>query len=90
MKIRAAVTALATAALFALLAPAAFAQASGEGLYGELNDIIITKANFLVIGFFPAFIFLVSLLQWKLDKRKDAKKAAVKSRSGSQVWNGGW
>ncbi len=90
MKNRAALTALATAAVFALLAPSAFAQASGEGLYGEVSDIIITKANFLVIAFFPTFIFLMSLLQWKLEKRKDAKKAAVKSRSGSQVWNGGW
>lgn len=87
---RAALTVLATAALFAILAPEAFAQASGEGLYGETNDRVVTKAGFILIAFFPTFIFAMSLLQWYLDKRKDARKAAVKSRNGSTVWNGGW
>ena len=87
---RAARTAVATLVTFAILAPQAFAQASGEGLYGEVNDKIITKAGFILIGFFPAFIFLMSLIQWSLDRRKDAKKAALKHRRDDEIWKGGW
>ncbi|WP_372788547.1 hypothetical protein [Paraconexibacter sp.] len=83
-------TILTTALTFALLAPAAFAQASGEGLYGETDDRVVTKAGFILIAFFPLFILMMSLLQWKLEKRKDAKKAATKARAGGQVWKGGW
>ena len=82
--------ALATALLtLALLAPPAMAQISGEGLI-EGNDRNVTMVGFIVIGFFPLFILLASLLQWRLDKRKEARKAAEKARSGSRVWQGGW
>ncbi len=76
--------------LLALSAPAAFAQASGEGLYGETTDKVVTNFGFILIAFFPLFILLMSLLQWQLDKRKDAKKAAVKARGGAERWSGGW
>ncbi|WP_205699097.1 hypothetical protein [Conexibacter sp. SYSU D00693] len=79
-----------TVSLLALTAPAAFAQASGEGLYGETNDKVVTNFGFIVIAFFPLFILLMSLLQWRLDKRKDAKKASIKARGGAQRWSGGW
>jgi hypothetical protein len=32
----------------------------------------------------------MSVLQWKLDKRKDARKAATKRRASSAQWHGGW
>lgn len=83
-------TALTTIAAFALLAAPVFAQASGEGAYGETNDRIVTQAGFILIAAFPAFILLMSLLQWKLESRKDAKKAAAKGRAGDTVWKGGW
>jgi hypothetical protein len=81
---------LATVFAFALLAPAALAHDGGEGLYGETNDKVVTNAGFIVIGFFPLFILLMSLLQWRLDKRKYARKAAAKRRAGAAEWHGGW
>ena len=50
----------------------------GEGTYGETDDKVITNAGFILIGFFPLFIFFVSLLQWRLEKRKYARQAAAK------------
>jgi hypothetical protein len=82
--------ALATVVTFALIAPVALAHDGGEGTYGETNDKIVTNAGFIVIGFFPLFILLMSLLQWRLDKRKYARKAAAKRRAGSAEWHGGW
>ena len=76
--------------LLALSAPLAFAQESGEGVYGETSDKVVTNSAFLVIIFFPLFVLLVSLLQWRLEKRKDAKKAAVKAAGGDKRWTGGW
>ncbi len=72
-----------TIVLFALTAPVAMAAEGhdgGEGWLGETNDKIVTNAGFLLIGFFPLFILMMSLLQWQLEKRKDAAKAAAKAR----------
>ena len=85
------VTALPTFLLtFALLAPVALAQSSGEGAIGEADDKTVTDTGFIVIAAFPLFILLMSLLQWRLEKRKDARKAAAKARAGGAVWRGGW
>jgi hypothetical protein len=83
-------TLLLTISLLALMAPMALAQNSGEGAMGEVNDKDVTNAGFLLIAAFPLLILLVSLLQWRLEKRKDAKKAAVKSAGGDRRWQGGW
>jgi hypothetical protein len=32
----------------------------------------------------------MSLLQWRLDKRKEARKLAAKRRAGAAEWRGGW
>jgi hypothetical protein len=79
-----------TIVLFAVMAPLAMAQASGEGLIGESDDKKVTNAGFIIIAAVPLFILLVSLLQWRLEKRKDARKAAVKSAGGDARWQGGW
>jgi hypothetical protein len=76
--------------LSALVAPVAMAQNSGQGAIGEADDKIVTNAGFILIAFFPLFIFLMSMLQGHLEKRKDARKAAAKARGNSQVWKGGW
>jgi hypothetical protein len=83
-------TVLLTLTLLALYAPVALAQNSGEGLIGETDDKKVTNAGFILIAFFPLFILLMSLLQWRLDKRKEAKKKAVKSAGGDRRWQGGW
>ena len=71
-------------------APAALAHDGGEGLWGETNDKVITNAGFILIAFFPLFILAVSLLQWRLEKRKDARKAAAKARKARVDVRGGW
>lgn len=79
-----------TILLFLLSAPAALAHDQGQGWYGETNDKVVTNAGFILIIFFPTFILLASLLQWKLDKRKDARKKAAKARAASRRWQSGW
>ena len=81
---------LLTLAILALSAPMAFAQASGEGAYGETDDKVVTNTAFILIAFFPLFVLVVSLVQWRLEKRKDQRKAAVKAAGGDARWRGGW
>lgn len=83
-------TLCATALTFALLAPTALALDSGQGTYGEAGDKVVTNAGFILIAFFPLFVLVMSLLMWRLEKRKDARKKAAKARSGAQVWKTGW
>jgi ABC-type nickel/cobalt efflux system permease component RcnA len=73
-----------------LLAPAALAHDGGEGLYGQTNDKVVTVAGFILIVFFPAFIFFATLIQGRLEKRKDERKAAAKARAKSPEWQRGW
>ena len=78
---------------FALLAPAALANADhGEGLYGETDDQVVTNAGFILIIFFPLFVAIMSVIQWKLEKRKDSRKAAKKQLASARkdAWRGGW
>lgn len=74
----------------ALLAPAALAHDGGQGLYGETNDKVVTNAGFIVIAFIPLFIFVMSVLQWQLDKRKHRRMDAKRARATSADWAGGW
>jgi hypothetical protein len=71
------------------LAPAADAYNNGRGFYGETNDKVVTNAGFILIVFFPLFVFVMSMLQRALEKRKEARKAAEK-RLGEADWRGGW
>lgn len=80
----------ATVALLLLTAPAALAHDQGQGWWGETNDKVVTNAGFILIIFFPLFVLLASLLQFKLDKRKDERKKAAKARASSHRWQGGW
>jgi len=81
---------LLTLIVLAATAPAALAHDGGEGLWGETNDKVITNAGFVLIAFFPLFILTMSLLQWRLEKRKDARKAAAKARQARADVRGGW
>ena len=88
---RPAVLALQTAVTFLLLAPVALAvEDHGEGLYGETDDKVVTNAGFILIIFFPLLVFLLSMLQGRLEKRKDARKKAAKARDARTEWHGGW
>jgi hypothetical protein len=82
-----------TALLLALSAPVAFAAEGhdgGEGLYGETSDKVVTNAGFIIIAAFPLLILILSMLQWRLDKRKDARKRAAKARRARADLRGGW
>ena len=82
-----------TALLVLVSAPVALAAEGhdgGEGWYGETSDKVVTNAGFLIIAFFPLLIFVLSVLQWRLDKRKDARKRAEKARRARADLRGGW
>ena len=86
------ISALVTVSLTALvLAPQALATShSGEGWFGETNDVNVTNAMFITIIFFPVVIIVLSLIQWRLDKRKHARMDAAKRRAANADWRGGW
>ena len=82
-----------TAGLVALLAigiaaPAALAHDGGQGWLGQVDDKVVTRVGFIVIAFFPLFVLFMSLLQWRLDKRKERRKAATVKHDAQ--WHGGW
>ena len=79
-----------TALVLATTAASALAHDGGEGWYGETNDKVVTNAGFILIAFFPLFIFTMSMIQWRLEKRKDARKAAARARAARADVRGGW
>jgi hypothetical protein len=60
---------LAAVALLAF-APAALA-ADGVGLYGRTDDKVVTYFAFGVMIFFAVFVTVASIVQGRLDSRKD-------------------
>jgi hypothetical protein len=77
-------------ALLLLLAPVALAHDGGQGAYGETNDKVITNAGFILIIFFPTLVLVLSLVQWRLDKRKHHKLDAQRAREIRAEWRRGW
>lgn len=71
---------LATWALMLLAAPAALAE-NGVGLAGPTTDKTVTFFCFGVIGFFAVLVIALSLIQGKLEKRKERRRADL-SRLG--------
>ncbi len=63
----------ATMVLLLALAPAAMA-ADGIGLAGRTTDKTITFFCFGVIAFFPILVTALSLLQGRLEKRKERRR----------------
>jgi preprotein translocase subunit SecG len=82
-------TAATVTVLLAAASPA-LADMSGQGWYGETTDKVVTNFGFILIAFFPLFILVMSLIQWRLEKRKDERKAAAKARASAAEWKGGW
>jgi hypothetical protein len=52
------------------LAPAAMA-ADGVGLWGRTDDRVVTYWAFAVIAFFMILVIVLSLIQIRLDSRKE-------------------
>jgi preprotein translocase subunit SecG len=85
-------TALLTIAMLALTAPVALASNhdGGEGLWGETNDKVVTYAGFILIVAFPTLALVLTLIQQRLEKRKDQRLAAAKARRARTDLRGGW
>jgi uncharacterized membrane protein len=56
------------------LAPAALA-ADGVGLWGRTDDKVVTYASFVVMAFFAIFVIVASLIQIRLETRKERARA---------------
>ena len=55
-----------------VIAPAAMA-ADGVGVYGRTDDKIVTYFAFGVIAFFAILVTVLSLIQIRLDNRKERR-----------------
>ena len=51
--------------------------ADGEGLYGRTDDKVITYFCFGVIIFFTVFVIGMSILQHRLETRKERARADI-------------
>ena len=61
-------------ALFTLLLPAYAAAADGVGTAGRIDDKYITFFCFGVMAFFTILVIVLSLIQGKLDAKKDQRR----------------
>jgi hypothetical protein len=79
---------------FAVTAATAMADGprldGGTGTLGENNDLQVTLFGFTFLVAITAFITVMSLLQWRLDKRKAARMAAAKGRAATADKRLGW
>jgi preprotein translocase subunit SecG len=57
-----------------VLVPSAFG-ADGVGLYGRTDDKVVTYAAFILIAFFAILVTVLSLLQSRLENRKERARA---------------
>ncbi len=71
---RTAATLLSIWALMLVLAPAALAD-EGVGLAGPTTDKTVTFVCFGVIALFATLVIVLSLIQNKLEKRKEQRRA---------------
>jgi hypothetical protein len=72
---------LATLAVSLLAAPAALAD-NGTGLAGPVTDKTVTFVCFGVILFFAALVIVLSLIQGKLERRKEMRQNDLNRFSG--------
>ena len=68
--VRAATILLAVASAALVLAPGALA-ADGVGLWGRTDDKVVTFFAFGVMAFFVLFVITLSLIQIRLENRKE-------------------
>ena len=67
---------IAVAITMLVLAVPAFAGDNGEGVVGETDDKIVTFFSLGVIVFFVLVVILGTIVQQRLERRKDEQKAA--------------
>ena len=67
-------------ALLLAVAPAALAE-NGAGLAGPVTDKTVTFFCFGVIAFFAILVIVLSLVQGRLEKRKEQRYSTLKRLS---------
>ena len=72
--VRIALLGCAVLAVLLALAPAAMA-ADGVGLWGRTDDKVVTYASFIVMAFFTIFVIVASVIQIRLETRKERARA---------------
>jgi putative copper export protein len=77
---RTAAALVSTLAMMLLVAPAAMAE-NGVGLAGPTTDKTVTFFCFGVIAFFAALVIVMSLIQGKLERRKDRRRSDLERLS---------
>jgi hypothetical protein len=70
---RTAAAVLSALLLLLLTAPAALAE-NGEGWAGKTNDKTVTFFCFGVMAFFAALVIVLSLIQGRLEARKEMRR----------------
>jgi putative copper export protein len=70
-----------TLAAALVLAPAALA-ADGEGLYGRTDDKVVTYFAFGAIAFFAIFVTVATLIQMRLESRKERARDELERLRG--------
>jgi hypothetical protein len=73
---RVAAALVASLAVLLMLAPGAMA-ADGEGLWGRTDDKVVTYWGFAVIAFFAILVIVLSLIQIRLESRKERLRAEL-------------
>jgi hypothetical protein len=73
---RLAATLVASLAVLLMLAPAAMA-ADGVGLWGRTDDRVVTYWGFAVIAFFAILVIVLSLIQIRLENRRERLRAEL-------------
>jgi uncharacterized membrane protein YjgN (DUF898 family) len=74
-RLRAALAVFSVALVAALLAAPGALAADGVGLYGRTDDKVVTMFMFGVIIFFAVLVITLSLIQIRLEGRKDRMRA---------------
>jgi hypothetical protein len=74
-RIRAIVSLLVLATASTLLSAPGALAADGVGLYGRTDDKVVTMFMFGVIIFFAVLVITLSLIQIRLEGRKDRMRA---------------
>jgi putative copper export protein len=81
LRLRSALAGLALSVVVVLLAAPAALAADGEGLYGKTNDKVVTFFCFGVIAFFAILVTVLSLIQMRLDARKERRRSDLERLS---------
>lgn len=64
-----------------LLSPAAALATHGQGLYGPVDDLVVTNFGMGLVVFFTVLVFLLTGIQSLLERRKEAREERLKPQA---------